>query len=176
MWSRAAAAWMTALVASHAGARAEEHAVMDAQQLAGLFVQSCVQFAGDPKGLRVWAQKTKFAPLPPDGQSAFLNGLPGIAYDATNTQGKFVLISEDGGACSAVAEHADAAAVVTALEGFLRDQKVPFELTSQRSDSQETALQHREYAANRDGRPLAMLVSTTASPEGGEAMLSVTSP
>jgi hypothetical protein len=135
-----------------------------------------VQFAGDTKALRGWAQKTKFAPLPPDGQTAFLNGLPGIAYDATNTHGKFVLISEDGGACSAVAERADPAALVSALEGFLRDQKVAFELTAQHQDAQEAALEHREYAARRDGRSLAMLVSTTAADGGGEAMLSVTSP
>jgi hypothetical protein len=181
MRSRALAACVTVWLCCAGGApsgslAAESSAVDDAQQLAGLFVQSCVQFAGDVRGLRDWARKTGFPPLPAPGQAAFLNGLPGVAYDATNTRGKFVLISEDVGECSVVAERADPAAVVTSLEGFLHDQKVAFQLTAQHADSQEAALQHREYSASRDGRNLGMLVSTTSAEGGGEAMLSVTSP
>lgn len=164
------------LACAAAQAAPADQAAEDAKQLAGLFVQSCVRFAGDLKGLRAWAEQAKFAPLPADGQSVFLNGLPGIAYDATNKQGKFVIVSEDGGACSAVAQHADPAAVVASFEGFLRDQKVSFQMTGQHPDSQEAALSHREYSATRNGKPLEMLVSTTAAEGGGEAMLSLTSP
>ena len=176
MRNRALALGLVAGLSVAARAWADDQAVTDAKQLAGLFVQTCVQFAGDAKALRGWAQKTRFAPLPPDGQSAFLNGLPGIAYDATNTHGKFVLISEDGGSCSAVAEHADGAALIAALEETLHEQKVVFQVTSQHPDREEAAMEHREYAATRDGRALAMLVSTTPGDGGGEAMLSLTSP
>ena len=148
----------------------------DSRQADGLFLQTCVRFAGDTSGLRAWAKQTNFLPLPPQGQAAFLNGLPGIAFDATNTHGKFVLISEDGGECSVVAEHADPDALVGTLESMLATAKIGFKVTDQHTDPTEATLHHREYDATANGHGFSMLVSTTSGAQGGEAMLSVTPP
>ena len=45
-------------------------------------------------------------------QQAFLMALPGVVFDATDTIGKLVVMSADGGSCSVVAESADGAAVI----------------------------------------------------------------
>jgi hypothetical protein len=81
-------------------ARADEAPVANAKQVAGLFMQSCLQFAGDKDGLRDWAKKTGLKELPAEAQDQFLYGLPGVVFDASNKDGKFVLVSEDGGSCS----------------------------------------------------------------------------
>ncbi len=75
-----------------------------ASSLAGLFLQSCVHFIGDRQALRAWAQKTGLHELPAAGEQQFLYGLPGQVFDASDTHGKFVLVSEDSGSCSVLAE------------------------------------------------------------------------
>ena len=92
------------LMAVAASARAEDPPAVNAKQVAGLFMQSCIRFAGDKDGLRDWAKKTGLKELPPEAQDQFLYGLPGVVFDASNQDGKFVLVSEDGGSCSTIAE------------------------------------------------------------------------
>ena len=59
----------------------------NAKQVAGLFMQSCLRFAGGKDGLRDWAAKTGLKALPTEAQDQFLYGLPGVVFDASN-QGK----------------------------------------------------------------------------------------
>jgi len=87
-----------------------------ASQVVGLFMQSCVRFALDPAGVRGWALHAGLKLLPPEGQQAFLYGLPGQVFDASTKDGKLVMISENSGACSTMAESASGAAVVKVLE------------------------------------------------------------
>src|SRR4051794_12631662 len=98
-----------------AASRADDTAQVNAKQVAGLFMQSCLQYAGSKEGLRAWARKTGLKELPKDIQDRFLYGLPGVVFDASNKEGKFVLVSEDRGSCSALAESASGAAVLTNL-------------------------------------------------------------
>lgn len=73
------------------GARADDLSSSDgAAQVVGLFMQSCIRFAGDPTGLRKWAPTAGIQPLPAKGQQAFLYGLPGEVFDASTKQGKLV--------------------------------------------------------------------------------------
>ena len=97
------------MVALTAPAGADEPPNVAAKQVAGLFMQSCVQFAGDRDGLRGWARKTGLNALPAEAQDRFLYGLPGVVFDASNKEGKFVLVSEDAGSCSTLAEMANGA-------------------------------------------------------------------
>ena len=143
---------MAALTSS---ARAEDPPNVAAKQVAGLFMQSCIQFAGDKEGLRSWAKKTGLKELPAGGQDKFLYGLPGVVFDASNKDGKFVLVSEDGGSCSVIAEMANGPVVITDLEQALSDAKIAFKVTAEKSDAQETALKHREYQASQGERELA---------------------
>ena len=163
-----AIAGMAALTSS---ARADDPPNVAAKQVAGLFVQSCIQFAGDKDGLRDWAKKTGLKELPAGVQDRFLYGLPGVVFDASNKVGKFVLVSEDGGSCSVIAEMASGPVVITDLEQDLNDAKITFKVTAEKADAEETALKHREYQASQGEREWLLLVSTVKDPDGGQAML-----
>jgi hypothetical protein len=146
-----------------------------AAQVVGLFMQSCVRFAGDPTGLRAWAPKAGIQPLPTAGQQAFLYGLPGEVFDASTKQGKLVLISENSGACSTMAESASGAEVVNVLEQVLQMSHISFTMTREDDDTKEKDLHHREYTASQGARQWEMLVSTVKGTAPGEVMLT-TSP
>ncbi len=164
-------AMIAGTMAASAPAVADEPPVVNAKQVAGLFMQSCVQFAGDRDGLRGWAKKTGLKELPGDVQDHFLYGLPGTVFDASNKDGKFVLVSEDGGSCSVLAETASGAAVITDLEQDMKDAQITFNVTGEKADAEEKALRHREYVASQGKREWLLLVSTVKDPAGGQAML-----
>ena len=168
-WTRGAVIAAATTFAAHAWA-AEPQSVA-AKQVAGLFMQGCVQFAGDQAGLRGWAGKIGLKTLPADVQDRFLYGLPGVVYDASNKDGKFVLVSEDGGSCSAIAEKASEAEVIADLEQDMNDARITFKVTAEKGDQEEKALRHREYTASQGQREWLLLVSTVKNPSGGQAML-----
>ncbi len=145
-----------------------------ADQLVGLFMQSCLPFAGDAAGLRKWAGGIGLRALPPGGQSAFLQGQRGLAFDATNTEGKFVVISGDGGFCAAVADRGARARITAGLEQALGATSVRFVVTADRDDPQEPALRHRDYRARKGDRAWRIVLSTGAPDSGAHPMLSAT--
>src|SRR5579859_2083227 len=151
--------------------RADSPSDVNAKQVAGLFMQSCIQFAGDKNGLRNWATQTSLKELPRDAADHFLYGLPGVVFDASNTDGKFVLVSEDGGSCSAIAETANGTSVIADLEQDLNAVKIVFKVTGEKSDAEERTLKHREYLATQGDRQWLLLVSTVQDASGGQAML-----
>src|SRR3954464_15949829 len=107
--------WLPVIVATTmplCSALADNRTIGASEQLAGLFMQSCVRFAGNAPGLSRWIDEIKLPALPPPGQQAFLKGRRGIAYDATNPEGKFVILSGEDGSCSAIVDRADSAALV----------------------------------------------------------------
>jgi hypothetical protein len=146
-----------------------------ASQVVGLFMQSCVRFALDPAGVRGWALHAGLKLLPPEGQQAFLYGLPGQVFDASTKDGKLVMISENSGACSTMAESASGAAVVKVLEQVMQLAHIDLTMTHEDDDKVEKALHHREYTAASNGRQWEMLVSTVKGTAPGEVMLT-TSP
>jgi hypothetical protein len=152
-------------------ARAADAPNSSAKQVAGLFMQGCVQFAGDRDGLREWARKLGLQELPADVQEQFLYGLPGVVFDASNKEGKFVLVSEDNGSCSAIAEMASGPNVIAELEKYMQGASISFNVTAEKGDEAEKALKHREYVAAQGQRQWLLLISTVKSPTGGQAML-----
>ena len=160
------------LVAALVGARAADPVGVPADaQVVGLFMQSCMHFVGDALGLRQWAVRTGLQSLPEEGQQAFLYGLPGQVFDASTSAGKLVLISENGGSCSALAEAADGRDVVTVLERVMSVAHISFTMTHEDDDSAERVLHHREYTASEGPRQWQMLVSTVKGTAMGEVML-----
>jgi hypothetical protein len=164
------------IMALGAPARADDMSDAAAKQLAGLFMQSCIQFSGDKEGLRGWANMTGLAQLPAEAQKRFLYGMPGAVFDASNATGKFVLISEDSGSCSVVAQSASGSGAVTDLEQDMTAAKITFRVASDQPDSQEKALEHREYVASRGEREWRLLVSTVKNAGGGQVMLTANRP
>ena len=136
-------------------------------------MQSCDRFVGNPKGLRDWATSVGLHELPPAGEQAFLYGAAGEVFDATNTIGKRVVVSYDSGACAAIAESADGAAVLGGLEQALRDAGIGFTVTKDGDDSAEKSLHHRDYLASKDSLQWHILAGTV-NDKPGTAMLTAT--
>jgi hypothetical protein len=139
--------------------------------LAGLFMQSCLNFAGDPAGLRAWAAGKGLPAVPEQARQAFLHGAPGQVFDASDNEGKFVVTSSDDGICSAITNAAGQAATVAALEADLRDSGIAFRLVIERDDKNIPDIHHREYLATKGGRGWRILLATVKDPSGGQAMI-----
>jgi hypothetical protein len=142
-----------------------------AEQVTGLFMQSCMRFAGDKDGLRQWARKLALPELPAAIRDRFLYGRPGVVFDASNKDGKFVLVSEDGGSCSTIAQLANGKSTVRDLEKDMTGARITFRMTADRRDSEEKQLHHREYIASQGDRGWQLLISTVEGEAGGQVML-----
>jgi hypothetical protein len=157
-----------ALLAATAPAHADE-----AAQAVGLFMQSCVRFAGDTAGLRRWASETGLKPLPPGGQAAFLQHQRGIAFDATNAEGKFVVISGEAGSCSAVAQRADASRLTGDLEQALQQAGMAFSSGAETDDPADRELHHRDYRVRKADHVWKVVLSTGSADSGAHPMLTI---
>jgi hypothetical protein len=167
-----------ALLLTAGAAQADEPSA--SAQLAGLFIQGCLRFAGDASALRVWAGRTGLPDLPEAASKAFLHGAPGRTFDASVSGTKLVLVSSDDGICAAMTDNAATDAVSGALEGGLSQAGIAFRLAIDRDDTNAKALHFREYLATRYGRSWRILAATVNSPSGhtpghnppgGQAML-----
>ena len=145
--------------------------VDNARQLAGLFMQSCIRFAGDRGGLRDWARLNRLADVPEPARAAFLHGATGQVFDASNSMGKFVLVSDDAGGCSTIAEMADGPTLFGALETDLRQAGIGFTLSRDVADAEERQVQHREYTALQGRRTWQIVTGSLRDRQGGQAML-----
>jgi hypothetical protein len=163
--------WSVALIVAASSARAVDSSNTAARQVTGLFMQSCLRFAGDKDGLRNWARKIGLQALPAAVQERFLYGSPGTVFDASNQNGKFVLVSEDGGACSAIAAMARGPDAIADLEKDMNEAKITYRMTAERRDAEENLVQHREYVASRGDRNWLLSISTVEGTAGGQVML-----
>lgn len=142
-----------------------------ANELATLFLRGCLPFAGNPARLRDWAMSQHLAIIPEPARSTFLNGAPGLVFDASTPVGKFVLISADDGLCSSVAASAQGGPVVTALEDGMRSAGLRFTLVAARNDAALPDLYFREYVATAEPRVWRVLAAVVREAQGGRAML-----
>ena len=164
--------WL-AITVSAAPARAADLAQAEdnAKEAVGLFLKSCVEFAGNLDGLRDWVKKAGFPEMPGNEADNFLYGLPGAVYNATAKGGKLVLMTQDNGSCSTFTPLADGPTVTNELERILRESRVKLDITGDKADPKENKLHHREYTASGAKHEWQMLVSTVNDPAGGEAVL-----
>jgi len=142
-----------------------------AAELSGLFLQSCIPYAGKPAALRQWATRAKLPEVPDPARARFLNGAPGKVFDASNDAGKFALLSSDDGICAVITDHAGDADTARALERALTEAGVRFRLVIERDDKLNPQLHNREYLAARAGRAWRILAATVRDSAPGQAML-----
>lgn len=140
-----------------------------AEELSGLFLQACLPYAGRPAALRQWAAREKLPEVPDPARAAFLNGAPGQVFDASDSAGKFALLSSDDGICAVVTDRAGDLEVARALERALGDAGIRFRLVIERDDRLNPKLHHREYLAAGAQRAWRLLAATVH--EFGQAML-----
>jgi hypothetical protein len=141
------------------------------QELAGLFMQSCLSYAGDPAGLRAWANRTGLPTVSEAARAAFLHGAPGQVFDGSSDAGKFVLVSSDDGLCSVATDRTTQQPAIDALEVDLRQTGIAFRLVIERDDPAIPDIHNREYLATRGGRSWRILLATVKDDKGGHAML-----
>jgi hypothetical protein len=146
-------------------------AAAPADQVAGLFMQACLPYAGMPAQLRAWAAENRLKALPDPARAAFLHGAPGAVFDASNATGKLVVVSSDDGICSVVTDLAPGQRVVDALEENMRRAGIAFRMVIERDDRQVAALHDREYLAARNGIGWRILAATVKDAPEGQAML-----
>jgi hypothetical protein len=142
-----------------------------ADELAGLFLQGCLQFAGRPTALRDWAGQNGLPEVPEQARTVFLHGAPGQVFDASAAGTKLVLVSSDDGICSAVTDHATQADVTQALEVALKSADLKFRLVIEHDDATVGAIHDREYLVAKDKLGWRVLAATVKDDQGGEAML-----
>jgi hypothetical protein len=140
-----------------------------AEELSGLFLQTCLPYAGRPQALRQWATLEKLPAVPDPARAAFLNGAPGQVFDASNSTGKFALLSSDDGICAVVTDQAGDLEVAQALERVLSGAGIKFRLVIERDDKLNPKLHHREYLASRPPQAWRLLAATVH--DNGQAML-----
>jgi hypothetical protein len=144
-----------------------------ATQAVALFMRHCLQFAGDTTALRNSVKAEGYQEVSAEHADDFLDGLPGAAYDASHGSLALVLVSQDSGSCSVVADNARGQDVVTNLDATLRAAKIEFTSTDDPPDANTKDLNNREYAASRAQQSWHMLISTVKDPAGGAAMLTM---
>lgn len=142
-----------------------------AEELSGLFLQTCLPYAGHPGALRQWATRTKLPEVPDPARAAFLDGAPGQVFDASNTAGKFALLSSDDGICAVVTDRAGDLETAQALERALGEAGIKFRLVIERDDKPNPNLHHREYLASSSERAWRVLAATVHGSIPGQAML-----
>ena len=142
-----------------------------AEELSGLFSQTCLPYAGRPTALRQWAAKAKLPEVPDPARARFLNGAPGRVFDASNAAGKIALVSSDDGICAVVTEKADDKQIAMALENMFRAAGISFRLVIERDDKPDPKLHHREYLAARGKQTWKILAATVRDTAPGQAML-----
>jgi hypothetical protein len=141
------------------------------RQLAGLFMQGCVAFVGNPTALRAWARRLALVELPAQARETFLHGASGTAFDASNPGGKFVLLSADDGSCAALTDTALGPAVIEALEADLAGASISARLLDEQDDKEEASLRRRDYAARLGTHAWRIRAATVKDGKAGPAML-----
>jgi hypothetical protein len=142
-----------------------------AEELSGLFLQSCLPYAGRPAALRQWAARAKLPEVPDPARAAFLDGAAGQVFDASNSAGKFALLSSDDGICAVVTDRSGDAETAQALERGLSGAGIRYRLVIERDDKLNPKLHHREYLASSSGRAWRILAATVHGSVPGQAML-----
>ena len=142
-----------------------------AEEMSGLFLQTCLPYAGQPAALRQWAARAKLPEVPDPARAAFLDGAPGKVFDASNQAGKFALLSSNDGICAVVTDQAGDRETAQALERALAGAGMKFRLVIERDDKRNPTLHHREYLASGSGRAWRILAATVRDKVPGQAML-----
>ena len=136
-----------------------------------LFMRSCVRFAGQPDALRSWAAGKALTPIVGKPADIYLFGLPGAVYRAIAHAGDLMLVSQDSGSCSVIAENTPGPALLDQVNAALTAAGISYTVTTDGPDPRAKDLHDRAYEAHQGTRQWLMLVSTAADPAGGEAIL-----
>ncbi len=135
-------------------------------QLVGLFGATCLHYAGNPTGLRGFLTQQGAPAMPAQARDAFLAGRQGQVFDVSVPGVNLALVSLDDGACEAVAEKANAAAVVSTLQSQAQENHMPLTPAGAQGEKGPNGVQHTAFTLTAGGKAMHVLVSTApAAPQ-----------
>ncbi len=139
-----------------------------ADQVVGLFLQTCLHYAGNAPGLRSWLAQERAPQMAQQMQSFFLAGRQGTVYDVSSQTVRLALVSADDNSCSAYADTADAGQTIAYLQQAMQQAGIRFTGQAAPPDQRNPSLSHAGYQAMISNRPWAVLVTTSPTPVQNE--------
>ena len=134
-----------------------------ADQVVGLFGATCLQFPGNPQGVRGWLKQQGAPAMPDQARAAFLAGRAGQVFDVSLPGVNLALVSLDDGGCEAVAEKANPAEVQSSLQQSAQEAHATLTPLGAQSDHAANGVQHTAYMLVTNGRQMHVLVATAPS-------------
>ena len=134
------------------------------EQVVGLFVATCLRYAGDVAGLRGWVAGQGAPAMPRQAADAFLTGRAGQVFDVSYQTTRLALISLDDGGCEAVSEYADPRLTVTYVGEALSHDGTPVVAKGDFSDRQHPGVSQRVWQATLAGRNWVLNAVTAPQP------------
>jgi hypothetical protein len=139
-----------------------------ADEVVGLFTETCVRYAGNPGALRSWLAQQQAPQMPDQMKSFFLGGRQGMVYDVSYQSVRLALVSGDDNTCSAYAEVADPNQVVSDLQQAMQEGGAVMMLQGQHPDQRDASLAHHDYMATINNTRWLVLVTTASLPGPGK--------
>jgi hypothetical protein len=135
---------------------------------ANAFIQSCMQLAGNPVGLRDWIAAQAMTRAPPSVSEQYPGGRAGQVFGIRSAAGALLIVSHDDGGCSMVLEHADGAALRQTFEALMTGAHATCKITHDEEDNPRSHLHNRAYEiVNRESTRKWRVVITTAEQGSG---------
>jgi len=142
-----------------------------ADQVVGLFGATCLQFPGNPQGVRGWLKQQGAPAMPDQARAAFLAGRAGQVFDVSLPGVNLALVSLDDGGCEAVVEKANPAEALNTLQQSARDAHATLTPLGAQSDAGPNGVQHTAYALTVGARTMHVLVAT--APTSPQAVIAL---
>ncbi len=145
-----------------------------ANEVVGLFVQTCLKYASNPNALRTWLAQQQAPEMPAQMRDFFLQGRRGMVYDVSYRSVRLALVSADDGSCSAYAETADPALTLNDLRQALQEGNVGASEQPSAPDPQHPNLQHVDFRITLNGHPYTVYTVTASAPAQEQVQVALT--
>lgn len=166
---------LVAFAATRASAGADNLSTSGSLQAAGLFRMACLDNAGDSAGVRAFLDGHGLQRFPAEASKAFLQSRRGVAYNATAKDIRLAVSSEDDGACTVFADHADARVLASTLEELWQRLGIRYVLIRDHDDESMKTLHHRAYHLKIGERIFLTVMTTDAAPGKIQAFITLSS-
>ncbi|MGA2892483.1 MAG: hypothetical protein ABSE22_06420 [Xanthobacteraceae bacterium] len=132
-----------------------------ARRAVGVFLQTCLNFAGSTLGLRDFLKKQDIPELNPQGRAIFVRDHVGIGFDASNNVGRLAIVSEDNGVCSIFTDQGNLAQIIPLIEVLNKT----LNLQLQKTGGKETGSVHaRYYTVTMKDHTYLLVISESPNP------------
>ncbi len=136
-----------------------------ADQVVGLFGDTCLHFAGDVAGMRGFLSEQKAPPMAAGARDVFLAGRRGEVFDVSIKTAKLALISLDDGGCEAVVDQADPAQVLAILKSQAAENGAALApLGTQAPPRGQPGVRQVAFGITMGGKTMHILVSIAPTP------------